>query len=236
MPPLPTSSDGFPADMPFLIWGYGATFEGSPGIAAGEWEQSHAQKFAWARVFRPMVHGHPLTPLTRLAFVGDITSSLTHWGTSGLRYINADYTVTASRLPDGEFIGWPPKAITARRCGHRGGDPVRPSRADRHQLGAGRRPARRRVQADLRLASFIPTARQRKTVCVNSDMLTLHYAWSGAAQSRSGGDRYRGGWTFPLEGSAVDMRFSLQSPCSTVGRNAARPGVPCAVTTPMLET
>jgi hypothetical protein len=105
MPPLPTSSDGFPADMPFLIWGYGATVKGSPGIAAGEWEQSHAQKFAWARVFRPMVHGHPLTPFTRLAFVGDITSSLTHWGTSGLHYINADYTVTASRLPDGEFLG-----------------------------------------------------------------------------------------------------------------------------------
>ena len=105
MPPLPTDSDGFPADMPFLIWGYGATLEGSPGIAAGEWEQSHSQKFAWARVFRPMVQGHPLTPFTRLAFVGDITSSLTHWGTGGLRYINADYTVTASRLPDGEFIG-----------------------------------------------------------------------------------------------------------------------------------
>jgi hypothetical protein len=105
MPPLPTGSDGFPADMPFLIWGYGATLEGSPGIATGEWEQSHSQKFAWTRLFRPMVHGHPLTPLVRLAFVGDVTSSLTHWGTGGLRYINADYTVTASRLPDGEYIG-----------------------------------------------------------------------------------------------------------------------------------
>ncbi|MDT5146055.1 MAG: hypothetical protein QOC58_700, partial [Mycobacterium sp.] len=53
----------------------------------------------------PMVHGHPLTPFVRLAFVGDITSSLTHWGAGGLRYINADYTVTASRLPDGEYLG-----------------------------------------------------------------------------------------------------------------------------------
>jgi len=105
MPPLPTNFDGFPSDMPFLIWGYGATLDGTPGISAAEWEQSHSQKFAWARVFRPMVQGHPLTPFTRLAFVGDITSSLTHWGTGGLRYINADYTVTASRLPDGEFIG-----------------------------------------------------------------------------------------------------------------------------------
>jgi acyl-CoA thioesterase len=105
MPPLPTDSDGFPADMPFFIWGYGTTLGGSPGISAAEWEQSHSQKFAWTRLFRPMVHGHPLTPLVRLAFVGDVTSSLTHWGTGGLRYINADYTVTASRLPDGEYIG-----------------------------------------------------------------------------------------------------------------------------------
>lgn len=105
MPPLPADSGGFPADMPFLIWGYGATTAGSPGIAAGEWEQSHSQKFAWTRIFRPMVQGYPLTPFTRLAFAGDITSSLTHWGTGGLRYINADYTVTASRLPDGEFLG-----------------------------------------------------------------------------------------------------------------------------------
>jgi Thioesterase-like superfamily len=108
MPPLPSepsNAEGFPPDMPFLIWGYGTTAGGRPGIAAGEWEQSHTQKFAWTRLFRPMVHGHPLTPLVRLAFVGDVTSSLTHWGTGGLRYINADYTVTASRLPDGEYLG-----------------------------------------------------------------------------------------------------------------------------------
>ena len=104
MPPLPTDSDGFPPDMPFLIWGYGAHVEHG-GRDMKRWEQSHSQKFAWTRVFRPMVHGHPLTPFTRLAFVGDVTSSLTHYGTGGLRYINADYTVTASRLPDGEFLG-----------------------------------------------------------------------------------------------------------------------------------
>jgi len=104
MPPLPTDCDGFPPEMPFYIWGYGGDpVQGSRGMI--EWEQSHSQKFAWARVFRPMVQGHPLTPFGRLAFVGDITSSLTHWGTGGLRYINADYTVTSSRLPDGEFVG-----------------------------------------------------------------------------------------------------------------------------------
>jgi Thioesterase-like superfamily len=104
MPPLPTHSDGFPPDMQFLIWGYGG-HRTEPCFDMSEWEQAHSQKFVWTRIFRPMVQGHPLTPFVRLAFVGDVTSSLTHWGTGGLRYINADYTVTASRLPDGEFLG-----------------------------------------------------------------------------------------------------------------------------------
>jgi hypothetical protein len=103
MPPLPTDSD-FPPDMPFFVWGYGTDpTNGSRGMTA--WEQAHSQKFAWTRLFRPMVQGHSLTPFSRLAFVGDLTSSLTHWGTGGLRYINADYTVTASRLPEGEYLG-----------------------------------------------------------------------------------------------------------------------------------
>ena len=29
----------------------------------------------------------------------DATSALTHWGTTGLRYINADYTLSLTRLP-----------------------------------------------------------------------------------------------------------------------------------------
>ena len=104
MPSIPPSAHGFPPNMPFHIWSYGAdVVEGSPGMV--EWEQGESQKFAWTQLFRPMVHGHPLTPFVRLAFVGDITSSLTNWGAGGLRYINADYTVTASRLPDGEFVG-----------------------------------------------------------------------------------------------------------------------------------
>ena len=106
MPPIPTHSDGLDVDRPFAIWTYGTNSKtGSVGIGAGEWEQATAQKFAWTRLFRPMVAGHPLTPFTRAAFAGDIISSLTHWGTAGLRYINADYTVTLSRLPEGEYIG-----------------------------------------------------------------------------------------------------------------------------------
>lgn len=104
MPPIPVDDDQFPAEMPFFIWGYRSDSEvGSPGLAL--WQQSDSRKFAWVRVFRPIVEGYPLTPFARLAFVGDVTSSLTHWGAGGLRFINADYTVMASRLPDGEYIG-----------------------------------------------------------------------------------------------------------------------------------
>ena len=106
MPPAPTSVDGPDREQPFAIWTYCANSQaGSVGIGAAEWQQASAQKFAWTRLFRPMVAGHPLTPFTRMAFAGDIISSLTHWGTAGLRYINADYTLTLSRLPQGDYIG-----------------------------------------------------------------------------------------------------------------------------------
>ncbi len=106
MPPRP--ADGGPPDttMPFEIWTYNSESDtGSAGMPPPEWEKPGVQKFAWGRLFRPMVAGHPLTPFTRAAFAGDIISSLTHWSTAGLRYINADYTVAISRLPEGEYIG-----------------------------------------------------------------------------------------------------------------------------------
>ena len=44
------------------------------------------------------------------AMAADATSALTHWGTGGLRYINADYTLTLTRLPHGDHIGLAPLA------------------------------------------------------------------------------------------------------------------------------
>ena len=106
IPPLPVKSGPLETEVPFDIWTYSATSRtGSAGMPPLEWEQPGVQKFAWTRMFRPMVAGHPLTPFTRAAFAGDIISSLTHWSTAGLRYINADYTVAISRLPKGEYIG-----------------------------------------------------------------------------------------------------------------------------------
>jgi hypothetical protein len=106
MPPVPASSDELDSETPFFIWSCSDTdgngSVGNPGI---DWAQATRQKFAWTRLVRPMVAGHPLTPFARAAFAGDVISSLTHWGTAGLRYINADYTVAISRLPRGEYIG-----------------------------------------------------------------------------------------------------------------------------------
>jgi hypothetical protein len=47
----------------------------------------------------------PTTPFSRAAMAGDVASSLTHYGTRGLQYINADYTLNLSRLPEGIDIG-----------------------------------------------------------------------------------------------------------------------------------
>lgn len=106
IPAVPATGAAQQSEMPFDIWTYGGdSDEGTPGMPPLEWERPGVQKFAWTRIFRPMVAGHPLTPFTRAAFAGDIISSLTHWGTTGLRYINADYTVAISRLPHGEHIG-----------------------------------------------------------------------------------------------------------------------------------
>lgn len=106
VPPMPVDAELLESEVPFGIWTYNANSDdGTPGIPLPEWEQRGVQKFAWVPIFRPMVAGHLLTPFARAAFAGDLSSSLNHWGTAGLRYINADYTVGISRLPEGECIG-----------------------------------------------------------------------------------------------------------------------------------
>jgi len=62
-------------------------------------------KFTWNRDATPLIDGEPTSPFVRTALVGDATSPLTHFGAAGLQFINADYTVTLSRLPRGPFIG-----------------------------------------------------------------------------------------------------------------------------------
>lgn len=106
MPPIPAEPAEFHPDLPMLLWSYGPNLDDPlPGVGADQWGQAHAQKFAWVRDIRPLIAGEAVTPFTRAAMASEVTSSMTHWGTAGLRFINADYTLTLSRLPVGHYIG-----------------------------------------------------------------------------------------------------------------------------------
>lgn len=104
MPPTPTEPADL-ADMPLYLRSYGRdVFEGSPGIGLTEWVHN-GPKYVWLRDTMPLVDGEVITPFTRAAMAGDVASALTHWSTGGLTWINADYTLTLSRLPDGPYLG-----------------------------------------------------------------------------------------------------------------------------------
>lgn len=106
MPPPPAESDEPPQDAHMFFWSYGLNpVQGSPGIGFTEWQQASGPKYAWTRETKLLIDGEPLSPFTRAAMAGDVTSSLTHWGTGGLKFINADYTLALSRQPEGPYIG-----------------------------------------------------------------------------------------------------------------------------------
>jgi hypothetical protein len=105
MPVVPAEPEVLADDVPMLLHSFGRDpVAGSPGVGVTEWRH-HGQKFVWLRETKPLVDAEPLSPFTRAAMAADITSSLTHWGTEGLQFINADYTVSLSRLPEGVYIG-----------------------------------------------------------------------------------------------------------------------------------
>ena len=105
MPPVPPTPDPIPKGLATLVWTYGKN-EHTPGPGFGLDAWQHAgPKYIWVRDIRPLVDGEPLTPFTRAAMAGDMVSSLTHYGTDGLQFINADYTLTLSRLPEGPYLG-----------------------------------------------------------------------------------------------------------------------------------
>jgi hypothetical protein len=105
MPELPAEPVMLADDVPMVFHSYGRDpVAGSPGVGIKEWRH-HGQKFAWMRETKFLVDDEPLSPFTRAVMAGDVTSSLTNWGTEGLQFINADYTVTLSRLPEGVYIG-----------------------------------------------------------------------------------------------------------------------------------
>jgi hypothetical protein len=105
MPAVPADPVMLAGDVPMVFHSFGRDpVAGSPGVGVTEWRH-HGQKFAWMRETKFLVDDEPLSPFTRAVMAGDVTSSLTHWGTEGLQFINADYTITLSRLPEGVYIG-----------------------------------------------------------------------------------------------------------------------------------
>jgi acyl-CoA thioesterase len=116
MPEIPAELDAVNDDHLILFHSYGRDpVAGSPGIGVDQWAHG-GQKFAWVRETKPLVDDEPLSPFIRATMAADVTSSITHWGTDGLQFINADYTLTLSRLPEGPYIG----LASVTRYGHAG--------------------------------------------------------------------------------------------------------------------
>ncbi|WP_232835618.1 acyl-CoA thioesterase domain-containing protein [Actinocorallia populi] len=70
----------------------------------GDWSADQRRR-VWMRETHPLVEGEELSPFTRAALAADLASPLAHWSTRGLNYINADYTLSLGRLPEGEVLG-----------------------------------------------------------------------------------------------------------------------------------
>lgn len=101
LPPVPAEPARFDESVPMFIRAYGK----DPDDGAGFPWQHPGPRYAWLREIRDLVDGERLTPFVRAAMAVDVTASLTNFSTKGLAFINADYTLTLSRLPVGPYIG-----------------------------------------------------------------------------------------------------------------------------------
>ncbi len=101
MPPVPLGTDGAPSTLFMRTYGWGSEVQNPDP----DWPREPGRKYTWLHETRSLIDGEPLTAFTRAAMAGDITASLANWGTSGLQFINADYTVILSRLPEGPHLG-----------------------------------------------------------------------------------------------------------------------------------
>lgn len=99
LPPPPEEPAHVDESVPMFIRTYGDD-------TGGRFPWQHAgPRYAWLREIRDLVDGEELTPFIRAAMAVDVTASLTNFSTKGLAFINADFTLTLSRLPVGPDIG-----------------------------------------------------------------------------------------------------------------------------------
>jgi hypothetical protein len=100
MPPLPI--DDGPAPSLFMrTYGWGTEIQNPDP----EWTNVDGAKYTWLHDTHSLIDDEPVSAFTRAAMSADITASLANWGTNGLQFINVDYTLTLSRLPEGPHIG-----------------------------------------------------------------------------------------------------------------------------------
>jgi hypothetical protein len=100
MPPIPQEPVQFDGSVPMFITPYG----GDTSHYTFPW-QHDGPRYAWVREIRQLVDDEQLTPFVRAAMAVDVTASLTGFSRAGLGFINADYTLTLCRLPDGPYVG-----------------------------------------------------------------------------------------------------------------------------------
>jgi acyl-coenzyme A thioesterase PaaI-like protein len=101
MPPIPT--DVQPQDRWLFVrtYGWGMALQNPDE----NWSSNDGAKYTWLRLTFPLFDDEPLTPFIRAAMAADVTASLVNWSSEGLKFINADYTLMLSRLPEGSMIG-----------------------------------------------------------------------------------------------------------------------------------
>jgi hypothetical protein len=100
MPPLPIE-DGEANPTLFLrTYGWGSELQNPDP----DWDMT-GPKYTWLHETRSLIDDEPLTPFTRAALCADVTAAIANWGTKALQFINVDYTLTLSRLPEGPHIG-----------------------------------------------------------------------------------------------------------------------------------
>jgi Thioesterase-like superfamily len=100
MPPLPID-DGTAPSLFMRTYGWGSEIQNPDP----EWADTAGPKYTWLHDMHSLIDGDSVSAFTRAAMSADITASLANWGTNGLQFINVDYTLTLSRLPEGPHIG-----------------------------------------------------------------------------------------------------------------------------------
>lgn len=100
MPALPTEADGGNPTLFLRTYGWGGELQNPDP----DWDTS-GPKYTWLHETRPLIGGEPLSPFARAALCADVTAAIANWGSKALQFINVDYTLTLSRLPEGPHIG-----------------------------------------------------------------------------------------------------------------------------------